>query len=78
MIANKMEIGFQFHCVTANKNENRISVPLFVNPKPFAIIGPLPEVLDSSGEKPVLYFDYTRHFYRKVHRGKDTIAFAKL
>ncbi|KAL3519117.1 hypothetical protein ACH5RR_021706 [Cinchona calisaya] len=70
------------HRVIANKNENRMSVPLFVNPNPSEIIGPLSEVLATSGEKPiykqVLYADYTRHFFRKAHRGKDTIEFAKI
>ncbi|XP_076918277.1 feruloyl CoA ortho-hydroxylase F6H1-3-like [Bidens hawaiensis] len=68
------------HRVSANGSANRISVPIFVNPRPSDIIGPLPEVL-KSGEKPpykhVLYSDYVRHFFKKAHDGKATIEFAK-
>ena len=69
------------HRVAANGESNRISVPIFVNPRPTDIIAPLPEVLASTGEepiyKPVLYSDYVKHFYRKAHDGKLTIDFAK-
>lgn len=69
------------HRVMANASKNRISVPIFVNPKPSDIIGPLPEVLEN-GEKPiykkVLYSDYVKHFFRKAHDGKGTVEFAKI
>ncbi|KAK6272798.1 hypothetical protein POUND7_009881 [Theobroma cacao] len=58
--------------VIASGSKNRISVPIFVNPRPGDIIGPLPQVLEN-GEKPiykqVLYSDYVRHFFRKAHDG---------
>lgn len=70
------------HRVVANGSNDRISVPIFVNPRPTDIISPLPEVLANSGEnpiyKPVLYSDYVKHFYRKAHDGKLTIEFAKI
>ncbi|OIS98477.1 PREDICTED: feruloyl CoA ortho-hydroxylase 2-like [Nicotiana attenuata] len=69
------------HRVVANGSNNRVSVPIFVNPKPNDVIGPLQEVLES-GEKPVykqvLYSDYVKHFFRKAHDGKDTVDFAKM
>ncbi|KAH7560386.1 hypothetical protein ACOSP7_017539 [Xanthoceras sorbifolium] len=69
------------HRVTANGSSNRISVPIFVNPRPQDMIGPLPETL-ANGEKPiykqVLYSDYVKHFFRKAHDGKDTVDFAKI
>ncbi|XP_024024760.1 feruloyl CoA ortho-hydroxylase 1-like [Morus notabilis] len=69
------------HRVAANGNSNRISVPLFINPRPEDIIAPLPEVLANTGEKPIykpiLYSDYCRHYYRKAHDGKATIDIAK-
>ncbi|KAJ0876073.1 putative oxoglutarate/iron-dependent dioxygenase, non-heme dioxygenase domain-containing protein [Helianthus annuus] len=69
------------HHVVANGLENRVSVPIFVNPRPSDVIGPLPQVI-ARGEKalykPVLYSDYVKHFYRKPHNGKDTIDFAKV
>ncbi|KAD4384205.1 hypothetical protein R6Q59_011823 [Mikania micrantha] len=68
------------HRVSANGSHNRISVPIFVNPKASDIIGPFKEVLQS-GEKPIykhlLYSDYVKHFFRKAHDGKATIDFAK-
>ncbi|KAI3822925.1 hypothetical protein L1987_10526 [Smallanthus sonchifolius] len=69
------------HRVIANGNENRVSVPIFVNPRPSDIIGPLAEVVES-GEKPiykhVLYSDYVKHFFKKAHDGKATVDFAKM
>ncbi|XP_076951689.1 bi-functional coumaroyl CoA and feruloyl CoA ortho-hydroxylase F6H2-2-1-like [Bidens hawaiensis] len=69
------------HHVVANAHENRISVPLFVNPRPSDVIGPLPQVI-ARGEtalyKHVLYSDYVKHFYKKSHNGKDTIDFARV
>ncbi|KAK1429066.1 hypothetical protein QVD17_11265 [Tagetes erecta] len=69
------------HRVIANGNENRISVPIFVNPRPGDVIGPLAEAVEN-GEKPiykhVLYSDYVKHFFRKAHDGKATVEFAKV
>ncbi|GMN43655.1 hypothetical protein TIFTF001_012850 [Ficus carica] len=69
------------HRVAANGVSDRISVPIFVNPRPTDTISPLPEVLANTGQepiyKPVLYSDYVKHFYRKAHDGKLTIDFAK-
>lgn len=69
------------HRVVANGSKNRVSVPIFVNPRPCDLIAPFAEVLES-GEKPVykqvLYSDYVKHFFRKGHDGKDTVAFAKI
>ncbi|KAL5560510.1 hypothetical protein UlMin_036721 [Ulmus minor] len=69
------------HRVAANGNYNRISVPIFVNPRPSDIIFPLPEVLANGEEalyKQVLYSDYVKHFFSKAHDGKQTIDFAKI
>ncbi|WCJ18768.1 2-oxoglutarate (2OG) and Fe(II)-dependent oxygenase superfamily protein [Euphorbia peplus] len=69
------------HCVIANGSKNRISIPIFVNPKPTDVIGPLPEIL-ATGEKPkyknFLYSDYVKHFFRKAHDGKKTVGFAEI
>ncbi|KAJ4724052.1 2-oxoglutarate (2OG) and Fe(II)-dependent oxygenase superfamily protein [Melia azedarach] len=69
------------HCVIANGSRNRISVPIFVNPRPKEILCPLPEVIATGKKpvyKPVLYSDYVKHFFRKAHDGKKTIDFAKI
>ncbi|KAF3948902.1 hypothetical protein CMV_025154 [Castanea mollissima] len=69
------------HRVIASGSKNRISVPIFVNPRPCDMIGPFSEVL-AGGEKAlykqVLYSDYVKHFFRKAHDGKNTIEFAKI
>ncbi|XAR59951.1 hypothetical protein NMG60_11033142 [Bertholletia excelsa] len=69
------------HRVVANGTTNRISVPIFVNPRPGEVIGPLPEVIEK-GEKPfykqVRYSDYVKHFFHKAHDGKKTVEFAMI
>ncbi|KAI3523497.1 hypothetical protein L1887_01672 [Cichorium endivia] len=69
------------HRVIDNGTSNMISVPIFVNPRPSDVIGPLPEVV-GSGENPlykhVLYSDYVRHFFKKAHDGKGTVEFAMI
>ncbi|KAM7502890.1 hypothetical protein LguiB_001794 [Lonicera macranthoides] len=69
------------HRVLANGTNNRVSVPIFVNPRPSDIISPLPEVIEDGEKalyKQVLYSDYVLHFFRKGHDGKDTIEYAKI
>lgn len=70
------------HRVIANGTKNRISVPIFVNPRPNDIIAPLLGSLKGDDEKPiykeVLYSDYVKYFYKKAHDGKATIEFAKV
>lgn len=69
------------HRVIVNGVKNRVSVPVFGNPLPDAVIGPFPEVLEG-GEKPiykqVAYSDYFNYFFSKEHDGKKTIEFAKI
>lgn len=69
------------HRVVANGSKNRISVPIFVNPRPSDKISPLRGVL-ASGEKPkykeVLYSDYVKYFFKKAHDGKETVEFAMI
>ncbi|KAG6787579.1 hypothetical protein POTOM_003620 [Populus tomentosa] len=69
------------HCVMTDGSKNRISIPIFINPRPSDKISPFHEVL-ASGEKAVykevLYSDYVKHFFRKAHDGKKTIDFAKI
>ena len=69
------------HRALPNKNGSRISIPIFVSPGQDALIGPLPQVLET-GEKPtykqVLYSDYFKHFLSKPLDGKKVIEFAKI
>ncbi|XP_057954142.1 feruloyl CoA ortho-hydroxylase F6H1-3-like [Malania oleifera] len=70
-----------WHRAFTNGSKNRVSVPIFVNPRPREIVCPLPEVL-TDGEEPayrqVPYSDYCRHFFSKAHDGKNTIELAKI
>ncbi|XP_059431055.1 feruloyl CoA ortho-hydroxylase F6H1-3-like [Corylus avellana] len=69
------------HRVAANGSKNRISVPIFVHPRPCDMIGPFPEVLEGGEKaayKQVLYSDYIKHFFSKAHDGKNTVEFAKI
>ncbi|KAK9157559.1 hypothetical protein Scep_004133 [Stephania cephalantha] len=69
------------HRVVANGSKDRLSVPIFVNPRPSDAIGPLAEVLETGERavyKQVLYSDYTKHFFNKAHDGKKTLDFAKI
>lgn len=69
------------HRAFTNRNQNRVSIPIFAKPGPDAIIGPLPEVLES-GQKPmyknVVYKDYMKSFFGKAHDGKQAIEFARI
>lgn len=69
------------HRVIANGEKNRVSIPIFVNPRPNDIIAPLQELKDR-GDKPIyrelLYSDYVKNFFKKAHHGKATIDFAKI
>ncbi|RDX68955.1 Feruloyl CoA ortho-hydroxylase 1 [Mucuna pruriens] len=69
------------HRVVANRSKTRISLPIFVNPPPDTVIGPLSEVLENGDEpkyKQVLYSDYFKYFFSKPHDGKKTIEFAMI
>ncbi|KAJ7960498.1 2-oxoglutarate (2OG) and Fe(II)-dependent oxygenase superfamily protein [Quillaja saponaria] len=64
------------HQAVANRNKNRISVPIFVTPGPDAVIGPLPQVLENGEEeakyKQVVYSDYLKYCFGKPHDGKKS------
>lgn len=66
------------HRVVANKIKNGVSVPIFVNPAPDAVFGPLPE----SGEIPIykqlVFSDYFNFFFSKPHDGKKTVDHARI
>nr|KYP41590.1 1-aminocyclopropane-1-carboxylate oxidase isogeny 4 [Cajanus cajan] len=67
------------HRVVANRSKTRISIPIFVNPAPDAVVGPLSQVLENGEEpkyKQVLYSDYFKYFFSKGHDGKKTVEFA--
>ncbi|KAL9260868.1 Bi-functional coumaroyl CoA and feruloyl CoA ortho-hydroxylase F6H2-2-1-like protein [Drosera capensis] len=70
------------HKVVANPRKNRVSVAIFVNPSADQVVGPLPEVLENTGEKPlyreIVFLEYFRYFFSKGHDGKATIEWTKI
>ncbi|KAL4296301.1 hypothetical protein GQ457_12G026540 [Hibiscus cannabinus] len=69
------------HRVVANGSKDRVSVPIFVIPGADAVVGPMPEVLQS-GEQPlykeVVFSDYLKNFFSSKHDGKKTLDFARI
>lgn len=69
------------HRVFLVSDQNRVSVPIFVNPSSDAVIGPLPEALEV-GEKPiykqVVCSDYFAYFFSKGNDGKQTLDYARI
>ncbi|XP_040991858.1 bi-functional coumaroyl CoA and feruloyl CoA ortho-hydroxylase F6H2-2-1-like [Juglans microcarpa x Juglans regia] len=69
------------HRAFTNRNQNRVSIPIFAKPGPDAIIGPMLEVLES-GQRPmyknVVYKDYLKSFFGKAHDGKQAVEFARI
>ncbi|XP_010536147.1 PREDICTED: feruloyl CoA ortho-hydroxylase 1-like [Tarenaya hassleriana] len=70
------------HRVVASGARNRVSVPIFVNPREDAAIKPLPEAVAMTGEaavyREIVFSDYFSYFFSKGHDGKKTIDFAKI
>ncbi|KAM3359277.1 hypothetical protein P3S68_022210 [Capsicum galapagoense] len=80
IMSNDRYKSVEYH-VIVSASRNRVSVPIFVNLAPYAVFGPMKQVLEN-GEKPwhkqVVYSDYFNYFFSKGHEGKQTIEFAKL
>ncbi|ERM96172.1 hypothetical protein AMTRI_Chr09g34300 [Amborella trichopoda] len=56
-------------------NTNRISIPIFVGPRPHTKIGPLPGLLQKDGKpiyKDLLFGELMEHFFSTPHKGKQT------
>ncbi|GMG99969.1 hypothetical protein Nepgr_001809 [Nepenthes gracilis] len=70
------------HKVVANPTKTRVSIAIFINPALQQVVAPLPELLESTGEKPlyreILFLDYFKYFFSKGHDGKATIEWAKI
>ncbi|XP_055835226.1 scopoletin 8-hydroxylase-like [Solanum dulcamara] len=68
------------HRVRTTSSESRVSVPLFATPNPCEKIGPLPQLVESDGVshyKQVLFADYMKNIFGKVHEGKQSLDFAQ-
>ncbi|GMH11440.1 hypothetical protein Nepgr_013281 [Nepenthes gracilis] len=70
------------HKVVPNLRKTRVSIAIFVNPAAHQVVAPLPELLESTGEKPlyreIVFLDYFKYFFSKGHDGKATIDWAKI
>ncbi|ERM96175.1 hypothetical protein AMTR_s00001p00073610 [Amborella trichopoda] len=63
------------HMARATSNTNRISIPIFVGPRPHTKIGPLPGILQKDGKpiyKDFLFGELMEYFFAIPHKGKQT------
>ncbi|KAF9605261.1 hypothetical protein IFM89_015877 [Coptis chinensis] len=69
------------HRVRTTSTHSRVSIPLFLGPRPEVKIGPLPEAVDKDGGteyKECLFGEYKNNFYGEFHYGKKYLDFAKI
>ncbi|KAF9604487.1 hypothetical protein IFM89_006842 [Coptis chinensis] len=69
------------HRVRTTSTHSRVSIPLFLGPRPEVKIGPLPEAVDKDGGteyKECLFGEYKNNFYGEFHYGKKYPDFAKI
>ncbi|XP_058098515.1 scopoletin 8-hydroxylase-like [Magnolia sinica] len=68
------------HRVMASSTKPRVSVPLFVTPRPHTMIGPLPGLPEKDGKalyRQVAYGECIANYFGAGHQGKKTLDFAK-
>ncbi|OVA04861.1 Oxoglutarate/iron-dependent dioxygenase [Macleaya cordata] len=69
------------HRVRTTSTQSRVSIPLFVAPRPGDKIGPLPQVVENGGiphYRDFLCAEYMNNFFGKAHEGKKSLDFAKI
>ncbi|KAL1340195.1 hypothetical protein AAHE18_U100000 [Arachis hypogaea] len=68
------------HRVRTTSTESRVSIPVFIFPKPTEKIGPLEELVKKEGVaryREVMFQDYMNNFFANAHHGKKSLEFAK-
>ncbi|KAF5197463.1 Feruloyl coa ortho-hydroxylase [Thalictrum thalictroides] len=69
------------HRVRTTSTQSRVSVPLFLVPKPDVKIGPLPQLVEKDGGtqyRECLFGEYMSNFFAETHQGKKSLDFAKI
>ncbi|KAG9443179.1 hypothetical protein H6P81_019033 [Aristolochia fimbriata] len=69
------------HRVLASSTRPRVSVPIFVSPRPHTMIGPLKGLPEKDGKRvyrDLLFGEYMDNYFGAGHRGKTTLDFAKI
>ncbi|KAJ8618313.1 hypothetical protein MRB53_014499 [Persea americana] len=69
------------HRVLASSTKARVSVPIFVSPRPPTMIGPLPGLPEKDGKtvyRQLLFGEYMANYFGGGHQGKKTLDFAKI
>ncbi|XP_068645300.1 scopoletin 8-hydroxylase [Aristolochia californica] len=69
------------HRVLASSSRARVSVPIFVSPRPYTMIGPLKGLPEKDGKRvyrDLLFGEYMTNYFGAGHQGKRTLDFAKV
>nr|DAD41790.1 TPA_asm: hypothetical protein HUJ06_016113 [Nelumbo nucifera] len=69
------------HRVIASSTRARVSVPIFVSPRPHTMIGPLLGLAEKDGKtvyRHLLFGEYMTNYFGAAHQGKKTLVFARL
>lgn len=69
------------HRVGTTSTQSRVSIPIFVIPKPTEKIKPFPQVVERDGValyKEVVFEDYMKNFFGNAHEGKKSLDFARI
>ncbi|RWR92975.1 Oxoglutarate/iron-dependent dioxygenase [Cinnamomum micranthum f. kanehirae] len=70
------------HRAIASSTKDRVSVPIFVTPGPFTMIGPLPGLAEKDDKaviyRQLLFGEYKNNFFGASHQGKKSLDFAKI
>ncbi|KAF9589819.1 hypothetical protein IFM89_028754 [Coptis chinensis] len=69
------------HRVRTTSTQSRVSIPLFLTPRPEVKIGPLPQAVEKDGGteyKECLFGEYMTNFFGEAHQGKKSLDFVKI
>ncbi|XWS10256.1 hypothetical protein CRYUN_Cryun39dG0059800 [Craigia yunnanensis] len=69
------------HRVRTTSTKSRVSIPIFITPKPTDRIAPLPQVVEKDGVthyKEFIFADYMKSFFGNAHDGKKSLDFAQI
>lgn len=69
------------HRVLASSTKARVSVPIFVSPRPHTMIGPLQGLAEKDGKavyRQLPFGEYMNNYFGASHQGKNTLDWAKI
>ncbi|ERM96176.1 feruloyl CoA ortho-hydroxylase 2 [Amborella trichopoda] len=68
------------HRVMASGSKERVSIPIFVSPRPHTMIGPLPGLVEDGKAVygRLLFGEYMANYFGAGHQGKSSLDFARI